>query len=113
MLFEEILINEMAKPVKICDKCGHKMTGYHYWYKGGWHCKKSVKQNEEGTTIINKQPKQKKEFKRPADIWREIFKGHKGALQFIDKADQAAKRRERKEQKEEQKTEDHQKTEDR
>lgn len=104
MLFEEILIDEMAKPAKICDKCGHQMTGYHYWYKGGWHCKKSVRQDKEETATTKKQPKQKKELSRPADMWKQVFKGHKEALQHIEKADEAAKRRERKERKEEQKT---------
>lgn len=26
---------------KICPICGHPMSGYHYWYKGGWKCKSS------------------------------------------------------------------------
>lgn len=33
-------INEMARPAKICPDCGMSMAGHHYWYKGGWKCKK-------------------------------------------------------------------------
>lgn len=31
----------LEAPKKICPICGNPMTGYHYWYKGGWRCKKS------------------------------------------------------------------------
>lgn len=33
-------LTEMAAK-KICPICGHPMSGYHYWYKGGWKCKQS------------------------------------------------------------------------
>jgi hypothetical protein len=33
-------LTEMAAK-KICAICGHPMSGYHYWYKGGWKCKQS------------------------------------------------------------------------
>lgn len=36
-------ISEMAKPVKLCPKCGKSMAANHYWYKGGWKCKGSTK----------------------------------------------------------------------
>lgn len=31
---------EMAKPKKICPECGRGTLEGHYWYKGGWRCKK-------------------------------------------------------------------------
>lgn len=34
-------ITEMAAK-KLCDKCGKTMAANHYWYKGGWRCKKSA-----------------------------------------------------------------------
>lgn len=34
-------LSEMAKPKKICSSCGNQMTGFHFWYRGGWRCKKS------------------------------------------------------------------------
>lgn len=34
-------LQEMARPVKICPDCGKSMSGNHFWYKGGWRCKKS------------------------------------------------------------------------
>lgn len=33
-------VDEMARPAKICPDCGLSMSGNHYWYKGGWKCKK-------------------------------------------------------------------------
>lgn len=33
-------LNEMAAK-KICPQCGLSMAKNHYWYKGGWRCKKS------------------------------------------------------------------------
>lgn len=38
------VVTEMAK-AKICPQCGNQMTGYHYWYKGGWKCKASSTAN--------------------------------------------------------------------
>jgi hypothetical protein len=35
-----IPLNEMAAK-KICPICNNPMAGFHYWYKGGWKCKKS------------------------------------------------------------------------
>lgn len=32
---------EMAAK-KHCDKCGKTMAANHFWYKGGWRCKKSA-----------------------------------------------------------------------
>ncbi len=37
---EEYPLTEMAAK-KQCDKCGKTMAANHYWYKGGWKCKKS------------------------------------------------------------------------
>lgn len=39
MLLQELM--EMARPKKICPDCNKSMSGNHYWYKGGWRCKKS------------------------------------------------------------------------
>lgn len=39
---EEDQLDEMAKPIKICDKCGKQITGNHYWYKGGWKCRSKL-----------------------------------------------------------------------
>lgn len=42
MLLTEIKeLVEMARPAKICPDCGKSMAGNHFWYKGGWRCKKS------------------------------------------------------------------------
>ena len=43
-------LNEMAAK-KICPDCGKSMAGHHYWYKGGWRCKKT---NIEVATNIRK-----------------------------------------------------------
>lgn len=40
-LSEIAKLMEMARPAKICPDCGKSMAGNHYWYKGGWKCKKS------------------------------------------------------------------------
>ena len=34
------LLHEMAAK-KICPDCGKSMAAKHYWYKGGWRCKKA------------------------------------------------------------------------
>lgn len=95
------LINEMAKPVKICDKCGNQMSKFHYWYKGEWRCKKSA--TDKSTNVSTKQPttatSKEQKFKRPADVWKHMFKHSPETVEYIRKADEAAKRRERKEKK--------------
>lgn len=62
-------ITEMARPAKICPECGKSMAGNHYWYKGGWRCKKSnLKDKEEGKAEEKKpthKPEQKPEHKKP------------------------------------------------
>jgi len=109
MLIEDLQLDEMAKPVKLCDKCGKQMSKFHYWYKGGWKCKgqgsdKSDADGEKKTkkvraTTATKEPPK---FKRPAEIWKHLFKDHpeKEAIHAsIDREDAAAKRRERKQAK--------------
>lgn len=66
MLLNEIAqIMEMARPAKICKKCGKSMAGHHYWYKGGWNCKKSNLEAAKETKKKDKKPtvKAKSEFK--------------------------------------------------
>jgi hypothetical protein len=36
-------LSEMAAK-KICPDCGKTMAANHYWYKGGWRCKKNKEQ---------------------------------------------------------------------
>lgn len=40
MKLEDVAIFEMAAK-KTCEHCGKTMAANHYWYKGGWKCKKS------------------------------------------------------------------------
>lgn len=61
MLLAEIAqIMEMARPAKICKDCGKSMAGHHYWYKGGWKCKKGNRKDGGAT-------EEKKEDSKPAD----------------------------------------------
>lgn len=55
LLTELVQLIEMARPAKICPDCGKSMSGNHYWYKGGWRCKKSSK---EGTPAKEKSEKE-------------------------------------------------------
>lgn len=53
----------MARPKKICPDCGKSMAGNHYWYKGGWRCKKSnrkVDGDDKPTETSNKVEDKKK-----------------------------------------------------
>lgn len=63
LLLEIKQLVEMARPAKICDKCGKSMAGHHYWYKGGWKCKKA---SLEGAKAEDKKEEPKKEEKKPA-----------------------------------------------
>ena len=42
-----LLLGEMAAK-KLCPDCGKSMAGNHYWYKGGWKCKRANLQQPEG-----------------------------------------------------------------
>lgn len=51
-------ITEMAAK-KICDRCGKTMAANHFWYKGGWRCKKSALadvQPQDGVADANQPP---------------------------------------------------------
>lgn len=49
-------LNEMAAK-KICPQCGKTMAANHYWYKGGWRCKKSSQQpTEDGAQLSKSTP---------------------------------------------------------
>lgn len=39
----------MARPAIPCPKCGLKITGNHYWYKGAWKCKSKLEKLEATT----------------------------------------------------------------
>lgn len=43
-------ITEMAAK-KLCPLCGKTMAANHYWYKGGWKCKKSATADA-GTDVV-------------------------------------------------------------
>lgn len=58
-------LDEMAKPAKICPKCGKQITGNHYWYKGEWKCKgQSTAANPQQPTT--QQPQQQTPQQQPA-----------------------------------------------
>lgn len=42
-------LTEMAAK-KLCPQCGKTMAANHYWYKGGWRCKKSSLQPSDSQT---------------------------------------------------------------
>lgn len=49
-----LILTEMAAK-KICPDCGKSMAGNHYWYKGGWKCKKSNLQQQDQPDQPNQQ----------------------------------------------------------
>lgn len=40
----EVLTEMAAK--KTCEHCGKTMAANHYWYKGGWKCKKAKSEGD-------------------------------------------------------------------
>jgi hypothetical protein len=67
LLIEIAQLIEMARPAKICDKCGKSMAGFHYWYKGGWKCKKSsLEGKKDEPAKDDKKPAEKKAAEKPA-----------------------------------------------
>lgn len=63
LLIEIAQMLEMARPAKICPDCGKSMAGNHYWYKGGWRCKKSSLADKAAS---KKEDKEEKADKKPA-----------------------------------------------
>ena len=57
-------LNEMAAK-KICPQCGLSMAKNHYWYKGGWRCKKS---NMEVATNIRNADAEKLAAAKPTPL---------------------------------------------
>lgn len=50
-------INEMAKPVQTCSKCGlGPMSKTHHWYQGGWKCKKGGGTKDDAPAAASKDP---------------------------------------------------------
>lgn len=43
-------ITEMAAK-KLCPLCGKTMAANHYWYKGGWRCKKSASSDTSSSSV--------------------------------------------------------------
>ncbi len=72
LLLEIAQMMEMARPAKICPKCGKSMAGHHYWYKGGWKCKKanlaggSKEEPKKDEKKSDKKPVAKKDVKKAA-----------------------------------------------
>lgn len=76
LLLEIAQLMEMARPAKICPKCGKSMAGHHYWYKGGWKCKKAnlssdtkeepKKAEKKAENKSDKKPVAKKDAKKAA-----------------------------------------------
>lgn len=68
LLVEISQMMEMARPAKICPDCGKSMAGNHYWYKGGWKCKKSSLADKKGSEEKKEAPaaEKKTEEKKPA-----------------------------------------------
>jgi hypothetical protein len=44
---------------KLCDKCGKTMAANHYWYKGGWKCKKAKSDDAPAKKDDDKKPEKK------------------------------------------------------
>lgn len=42
---------------RICPDCNKPTAGYHFWYKGGWRCKKSSKEGGDTTSAESKTSK--------------------------------------------------------
>ena len=87
LLIEIAQLTEMARPAKICKKCGKSMAGHHYWYKGGWVCKKANRKTEEPAekkSEPKKEPKKEEPAKRPQDD-DEDEKEHKGAVKGLER----------------------------
>lgn len=62
LLVEIAKLIEMARPAKICPDCGKSMAGNHFWYKGGWKCKKANRKGGEAAEgkKDEKKPEEKK-----------------------------------------------------
>lgn len=68
---DEYPLTEMAAK-KQCDKCGKTMAANHYWYKGGWKCKKSSgddkKADNKPAEKKEDAPKQEKKLKTAEEL---------------------------------------------
>lgn len=99
MLLKEVTqLAEMARPAKICPKCGKSMAGHHYWYKGGWKCKKgnlkdgeaAEEKKEQKKSAAKSKPAEKKApVKKEAPASRpsngEDEKEHKGVVKGLER----------------------------
>jgi len=92
MLINEILtLQEMAKPAKKCEKCGHQMSKFHYWYKGGWKCKSTnskttAPSEKEAKDIPTRKPKDDAPAKKQwAYVYRDELKAGKKVKGLNDK----------------------------
>ncbi|TFG98294.1 hypothetical protein E4H12_06525 [Candidatus Thorarchaeota archaeon] len=66
LLLEIARMMEMARPAKICPDCGKSMAGHHYWYKGGWKCKKANRKDGDADKKEAKPAAKKDDKKAPA-----------------------------------------------
>lgn len=88
LLVEIAQLIEMARPAKICKDCGKSMAGHHYWYKGGWKCKKA---NRKDGAAEEKKPaaKAKSEAKKEAPAAKpqddDDEKEHKGSVKGLER----------------------------
>lgn len=88
--FAEYPLTEMAAK-KQCDKCGKTMAANHYWYKGGWKCKKA---KPEGESSDAAKPAKKETAHKPAkeeDKFPHMDDKDYDKLDAKGKADQDAK----------------------
>lgn len=89
LLVEIAQLIEMARPAKICKDCGKSMAGHHYWYKGGWKCKKANRKEaaEDKKPAAKTKPEAKKEApaSKPQDDDDDDEKQHKGSVKGLER----------------------------
>lgn len=92
LLVEISQMMEMARPAKICPDCSKSMAGNHYWYKGGWKCKKSSladkkSDEEKKETSSDKKAEEKKEAPKNAanNSEENNKKEHTGAVKGLER----------------------------
>ena len=87
MLLIEVaqLMMEMARPAKICPDCGKSMAGNHFWYKGGWKCKKANRTQSTDDKQKDDKPSEEKKSPKPANNAADDEKEHKGSVKGLER----------------------------
>lgn len=87
--FDDYPLTEMAAK-KLCNKCGKTMAANHYWYKGGWKCKKGGSD----VSADAQKSKTRSEARTDDDKFPEMDDENYDKLSAADKAKQDAREQE-------------------